>query len=293
MIEQLKQVVILAKTIDHGSFRGAARELRLSPSVISHHISQLEEHLGHALIYRSTRKLTLTREGEKLLLATRSKLDAIEEELQNLSENAPIPSGELNLTLPSVLSRSELTARITEFSQTYPRIRLSLDYSDAKRSIIDDGFDLAVSLAQNAKNSSTTRILFNVERILVAAPSYLSSRLNYDHPSDLEDWDWLALAPNQIASSQFQHKDGQVVKIKPDTRILTNDAQSLYRLARSGAGIAIVPDFLAKEDLADRCVQQILSEWELPPLHVYVTWPTNAPKHGLIHLMLDVLSKRN
>ena len=69
MIDQLRQMAIFTKTIDHGSFRAAARDLRLSPSVVSHHISQLEEHLGVALIYRSTRKLTLTREGERLLCA--------------------------------------------------------------------------------------------------------------------------------------------------------------------------------------------------------------------------------
>ncbi|MGI9502636.1 MAG: LysR family transcriptional regulator, partial [Geminicoccaceae bacterium] len=78
MIDRLRQMAIFAKTIDHGSFRGAARELRLSPSVVSHHISQLEEHLGVALIYRSTRKLTLTREGERLLAATRKMLEAVE-----------------------------------------------------------------------------------------------------------------------------------------------------------------------------------------------------------------------
>ena len=74
-------MAIFAKTIDHSSFRGAARELKLSPSVVSHHISQLEEHLGVALIYRSTRKLTLTREGERLLLEARNMLEAVESEL--------------------------------------------------------------------------------------------------------------------------------------------------------------------------------------------------------------------
>jgi DNA-binding transcriptional LysR family regulator len=82
MIDRLRQMAIFAKTIDHGSFRGAARELHLSPSVISHHISQLEDHLGVALIYRSTRKLTLTAEGKRLLIATHKMLDAVEDELQ-------------------------------------------------------------------------------------------------------------------------------------------------------------------------------------------------------------------
>ena len=111
MIDRLRQMAIFAKTIDHGSFRGAAKELHLSPSVVSHHISQLEEHLGVALIYRSTRKLTLTREGDRLLAATRTMLEAVESELQTLSAGANVPSGELRITAPSVLSKSSFTDR--------------------------------------------------------------------------------------------------------------------------------------------------------------------------------------
>jgi DNA-binding transcriptional LysR family regulator len=115
MIDRLRQMAIFAKTIDHGSFRGAARELRLSPSVVSHHISQLEDNLGVALLYRSTRKLTLTREGEKLLAATQKMLEAVEGELLDLSVSARTPSGELRITIPSVLSQSGFTDQIAAF----------------------------------------------------------------------------------------------------------------------------------------------------------------------------------
>ena len=116
MIDRLRQMAIFAKTINHGSFRGAARELKLSPSVVSHHISQLEEHLGVALIYRSTRKLTLTREGQRLLAATRNMLEAVEGELKALTATASDPSGELRLTMPSVLSHSQITDRTVSYT---------------------------------------------------------------------------------------------------------------------------------------------------------------------------------
>ena len=90
MLDQLRQVAIFAKTIDHGSFRGAARELKLSPSVVSHHISQLEEHLGVALLYRSTRKLALTREGEQLLASTHPMLEVVEGAFSEILNTAGI-----------------------------------------------------------------------------------------------------------------------------------------------------------------------------------------------------------
>ncbi|WP_439155764.1 LysR family transcriptional regulator [Yoonia sp.] len=292
MIDRLRQMAIFAKTIDHGSFRGAARELRLSPSVVSHHVSQLEESLGVALIYRSTRKLTLTSEGHRLLAATHKMLEAVEGELVDLSVSASAPSGELRITIPSVLSQSHFTAQIAAFSNTYPRIKLFLDFSDTRRALIDDGFDIAIRMGPKAKNTAASRKLFSVARTLVGSADYLSSRPVPDHPKDLMSWDWLALTPAQNVPLEFSKTGGIQATIKPEAHIFANDAQALYRLARAGAGLAIVPDFLARDDVEDGSMTYVLPDWKLRAIDVFAVWPSNAPKHGLIHLALDALSQR-
>ena len=292
MIDRLRQLAIFAKTIDHGSFRGAARELRLSPSVVSHHISQLEEHLGVALIYRSTRKLTLTREGERLLSATRKMLEAVEGELLDLSVSANEPSGELRLTVPSVLTQSLFTDAIAQFSLAYPRIRLFLDFSDSRRELIDDGFDIAIRMGAGAANSATSRMLFGVERKLVASSDYLAKRPSISEPRELLDWDWLLLAPVHNAPLPFKKSGSRPVTIKPKARIFSSDAQALYRLARAGAGLAIVPEFLTTDDLAAGRVSHVLPDWTLKEIDVFAVWPSNAPKNGLIRLILEELSRR-
>ena len=290
VIDRLRQMAIFAKTIDHGSFRGAARELNLSPSVVSHHISQLEDHLGVALIYRSTRKLSLTREGERLLTATRNMLDAVEGELLELSGASGAPSGELRVTLPSVLSQSDLTDQLAAFSKKHPRIQLTLDYSDTRRELIDDGFDFAIRMKPNAKNSATSRTLFNVGRMLVASPDYLASRSAARDPGDLVGWDWLVLSPVRSIPLDFQ-MGAQKMKIKPEARIFTSDARALYRLSKAGGGLALVPEFLASDDVAAGRMHYVLPEWVLPSIDVFAVWPSNAPKHGLIHLALNALSR--
>jgi len=292
MIDRLRQMAIFAKTIDHGSFRGAARELRLSPSVVSHHVSQLEESLGVALIYRSTRKLTLTSEGHRLLAATHKMLEAVEGELVDLSVSANAPSGELRVTIPSVLSQSNFTNQIAAFSKTYPRIKLFLDFSDTRRALIDDGFDIAIRMGPKAKNTAASRKLFSVERKLVGSADYLSSRPVPDGPKDLIGWDWLALTPAQNVPLEFGKSGSIQATIKPEAHIFANDAQALYRLARAGAGLAIVPDFLAREDVEAGSMRYVLPDWKLRAIDVFAAWPANAPKHGLIHLALDALSQR-
>ncbi len=291
MIDHLRQMAIFAKAVDHGSFRGAARELHLSPSVVSHHISQLEDHLGVALMYRSTRRLTLTHEGERLLVATRKMLEAAEGELLNLAVSANEPSGELRLTLPSVLSQSEFIERIATFAKTYPRISLTLDFSDIRRELIADGFDIAIRMAPSAKSSATCRKLFQVQRHLVATPGFVEANAPATQPQQIADCTWLALTPAQNATINFRRvTDGLKASIKPKAMMQTNDAQALYRLAREGAGFAIVPEFLAKEDVSAGIVEHVLPDWTIAPLEVFAVWPANAPKHGLIHLTLDALS---
>ena len=292
MIDRLRQLAIFAKVIDHGSFRGAARELRMSASVVSHHVSQLEEHLGVALIYRSTRKLTLTAEGTRLLAAARKMLEAVEDELVDLSATPKAPSGELRITLPSVLSQSPLVERIAAFSIKHSRIRLILDFSDTRRALIDDGFDIAIRMQPNARNSATSRKLFSVRRKLVASSAYLANRATPEAPTDLNSWDWLTLTPVQSVPIRFQKEGEAAISIKPTARIHANDAQALCRLARAGAGLATLPEFLLNQSGTADNLQQVLADWDLGSIDVFAEWPSNAPKHGLIHLALDWLSRR-
>jgi DNA-binding transcriptional LysR family regulator len=183
-----------------------------------------------------------------------------------------------------------LTEQIAAFSVTYPRITLTVDFSDTRRALIDDGFDLAIRMGPKSMNTATSRTLFKVKRVLVASKAYLSTRTVKNDPTALVDWEWLALAPVQNIPLSFKNKAGETVKIKPTPHMFTNDAQALHRLAHAGAGLAIVPDFLVSPDIADGNMQIVLPEWELPSITVFAEWPVNAPKHGLIHLALNAFS---
>lgn len=291
MIDQLRKMAIFAKTIDHGSFRGAASELQLSPSVISHHVSELEEQLGVALIYRSTRKLTLTKEGERVLNATRKMLEAVEGELSEISGTSGEPSGELRITVPSVLSQFSLTNDIANFLKKFNKIKISLDYSDTTKELIDDGFDIAIRMWLSEKKSTTTKLLYKVGRKLVASRKYLEKNLHVDTPQELQNLEWLVLSPVHNKGIFFTNKKNDRVKIKPDARIFSNDAQSLYKLVQSNLGFAALPNFLVDKEIASGKIQHILPDWKLDSLSVFAEWPTNAPRKGLIKLFVSELTK--
>ena len=290
MIDRLRQLAIFSKTIDHGSFRGAAQHLRLSPSVVSHHVSQLEESLGVALLYRSTRKLSLTPDGERLLAATHKMLELVEKELTALSSRAPLPSGELRVTIASVLSGSDIPKRIARFAQRFPLIKLTLDFSDARRDLIAAGFDVAIRIGPKPSRSPTTRILFEVPRVIVGSADYLNGRPRAAQPVDLLRLDWLSLVPARAVPLTLSRAGEQPVTIRPEAQIHCSDAQALYRLARAGAGVGSVPKFLAESDMEEGSVTELLPDWRIAPIHTYAVWPRNAPRDGLIALFLQGLS---
>jgi len=289
MLDQLRQVAIFAKTIDHGSFRGAARELKLSPSVVSHHISQLEEHLGVALLYRSTRKLALTREGERLLASTHSMIEGVEGAFAEISNTAGNPSGELRITAPAILIQSPLTDSIASFSMQYPGINIVLEFSDERQDLIAGGHDIAIRAGSQTESPAATRQLFQLQRRLVASRSYLKGRPKVKTPVDLKDWDWIELTPVRHIKKSFQRTGKKIVSIKPEAHISVNDAMALYRFARAGAGLAVVPEFLAEEGIAAKVVEYVLPSWKLEPIGIFATWPSNAPKHGLIKLFVNYI----
>lgn len=291
MIDDLRQIAIFAKIVEHGSFRAAAKALKLSPSVVSHHVSQLEERLDVALMYRSTRNFTLTESGQSLLESARQMIEAAETGINDIRDMAAEPSGELRITIPAVLSHSRLVDEFASFSQRYPKVTLNLVFSDSRYDLIRDGFDLGIRMGLTHKRGPTWRLLRTDKRCLIAATDYLLGQSRPTAPKEAEMLDWLELDTPKKIKPTFWQQDGDSVKLSPKPRITVNDANALYQMARAGAGLAIVPEFLVSRDAAAGRVQILLTEWQTNMLYTSAEWPRNAPKNGLIKLLVAKISK--
>lgn len=291
MIDELRQIAIFAKTIEHGSFRATAQALRLSPSVVSHHVAQLEQRLGTALLYRTTRKLSLTPDGERLLAAAQTMIAAAETGIQEITNTTEQPAGVLRLTVPAIMANSPMTAQFAQFAMSYPDVHINLDYSDSRRELIEDGFDIAISIGGLKDSSFKAKRLMDMQRKLVASPAYMASHPNVRSPADLKDLDWLELAPVwNIKPSFLKGKKSEVVS-KRKSRISVNNALALGQLSKAGAGLALIPDFLAQPYIESGELVTVLEDWAPESLNIYAVWPSNVPKEGLITLFLKFLSE--
>lgn len=292
MLDELRQMAIFAKTVDHGSFRAAAKALNLSPSVVSHHVGQLEQRLNTALLYRSTRKLALTPDGERLLDAAHAMIDAAEAGVQDLVSHTNRPSGMLRFTAPAFLTQSALTNQIANFSIAYPEVEIAINFSDMREDLIADGYDIAIRAGEMEDSSLIARKLFSVKRTLVAAPAYLNAQSKkLTSPGDLSELSWLLLDPVKRQKLVFDNAGKEMLVAQPDSRIVVNDAYALSQLARAGAGLAIVPEFVAEPLVNIGALRYVLPEWTLNSIDVFAVWPSNAPKYGLvkhfIHFIAD------
>lgn len=290
MINNLRQIAIFATTIDHGSFRAAAKALKLSPSVISSQISDLEANLGVALIYRSTRSISLTKDGEDLLRSARIMMEAAESGIQSITAKASEPSGELKITLPAVLAHSQIIGQLSTFSKLYSNIQLTIDFSDTQKNLIKDGYDLSIRMGWLKDSALISKKLKDEKRILVASTEYVNSKPIPETPKDLSDWNWLELSAVKGIKHKFQHKTYGTKTVKPKSALAINDAFALYQFSKSGNGLASVPEFLAREDIKTGKMSQVLSEWQLDSLGIYAVWPQNAPKHGLTKILIEHLA---
>lgn len=290
MLDQLRQIAIFARTAEHGSFQGAAVALRLSPSVVSYHVSQLEAHLGVALLYRSTRRLALTPEGDRLLTSAQAMLAAADEGLTAIGAGAEEPSGPLRVTLPAVLAGFPITDRLAAFAVRHPKIRLTLDYADARRDLIRDGFDMSIRMGWLRDSALVARKLGEETRALVAAPALAARHERPETPEDLMRWPWLEL---QASPHRPVHLDrgADRAALRPTATLEVNEAQAMARLARGGAGLAVLPTSLVQADLADGRLVEPLPEWRPTSIGVFAVWPPNAPRDGLARRLVSHLAE--
>jgi DNA-binding transcriptional LysR family regulator len=293
MLDQLRQIAIFAKTVECGSFVKAAATLELSPSVVSHHIAQLEKQLGIALIYRSTRKLSLTSDGERLLEAAQKMAGSAEEFINLAVNNDAQLMGSIHITLPAFMAKSVITKQLGDFVKLNPNINMRLDFTDTRREVIQDGIDLAIRAQPGSLSDSNlkARKLYTIERCVVASSGLAKRLSSYKTPTDLEKEPWISFSAVGLRYS-FTHKTGKQVTINARSQLVINNLYAVLELIKNGNGIGVLPAFIANEEKANNSLVTLLKSWHLAPINVYAIWPPNTPKDGLTKKLVTFLCNK-
>jgi DNA-binding transcriptional LysR family regulator len=288
MIDELRSMAIFAETIKQGSFRAAAKELKLSPSVVSYQVTQLEESVGTALIYRSTRKLSLTSEGRVLYQYALSMLQSAQQGLNQVALEKQELRGTLTLTLPSALIKSNISKKIAQFSQLHPLLSFKLFYTDDRQDLIHQGIDLAFRAgAMNDSNLKAKRI-GEINRKLVCSYTYWQENIEPTYPQDLSAWSWIKLdmLPNHRA---LVNSAGEKCEIIFESNISVNSVEAMTQLCINGAGIATPPDYLIEKEIENNTLVELLPNWQVEPIPLYAVWPSNVFQNSSVKRLLAFL----
>jgi DNA-binding transcriptional LysR family regulator len=280
-MDRLHSMRVFSRVIEQGSFASAARELNLSPAVVTRLVADLEEHLGARLINRTTRRLSLTDTGELYLERVRHILTEVEEAEALATAATSEPRGHLRVLCPPAFAVHQIAKHLPKFRALYPRVSLELSVPGAVETV-DENFDVTI-LTEGRRpldGSFVARRLARSEVIACASPEYLDQRGRPQHPSELVDHD--SMVPSFLREVVWQRgvrgddeSPPESFTIVPKHSALsTVHTDTMYAAALAGMGITGLPSFVAEDALLENALERVLPQWQLLTTTLYAGMPT-------------------
>jgi len=289
-MDRLAKMTAFAKVAETGSFTKAARALRLSPTIISKHVRELEEALGVRLLNRTTRHVGLTEIGSIYyeqcadLLAQLEALESVAGQMQNT------PTGVLRVSAPLGFGAARIAPLLPRFAAAYPNVTVEMILTDRYVEVVEEGFDVAVMMNQPPETSYITRTLVNTGSVLCAAPEYLARHGAPAVPEDLTTHNCLVVINAQLGAPwSFTGVDGATHTIKVTGNFRSNSAAAELEAALRGQGLALQPDFLVEQALRDGRMVRVLTDYTTPQLTFRMVYPPGRHLTAKLRAFADFL----
>lgn len=291
-MDKFKSIRAFTKVVQHSSFSAAARELRLSRSVVSKHVIDLEAALGVQLLNRTTRSASPTENGLAYYERCVSILADLEEADAAVATMQSEPRGLLRVNAPMSFGTLHLAPALTDFMLRHPDLQVLVAFSDRQIDPVQDGFDVTLRIADLASSSLIARRIVRIDRVVCATPSYLAARGTPAHPSDLRGHDCLAYGHLATGNQwKLTGPDGDHW-IPVRWKLCADNAEALRCAAVKGLGIAMLPTFIAGADLKAGRLRAVLSAFKPPDTALYAIYPPTRHLSAKVRLFIDFLVER-
>src|SRR5438270_7714083 len=294
--ENLNDLLAFLAVARDRSFTRAAARLWVSRSALSHTLRGLEARLGLRLLTRTTRSVSPTAAGERLLQAVGPRVEEIEAELAALSQLREKPAGTIRITAHEHALDTVLLPGLTRFLPQYPDINVEVTIDYGLTDIVAQRFDAGVrSGGQVAKDMIAARIGPDMRMAVVGTPSYFAKRSLPKKPQDLTDHNCINLrlpTYGGLYAWEFE-KSGRELKVRVDGQLIFNGTAQMLNAALVGFGLAYVPEDVAQPHLAQGRLKRVLEDWcpPFPGYHLY--YPSRRHSSPAFALLVDALRYRN
>ena len=275
--------------VEAGSITAAATAMHSSKSQISKQLSRLERELGVQLLYRSTRRLTLTEAGARYLEYCRQLRELLRQSTAAMRELREEASGRVRMTVPAMFGGAFMAELLLAFHQRYPAVRLELDISPALLDLEADGYDLAIRSAPRLAPSLVARCLFHTRDWIVAADSLLQRHGAPQRPADLAALPCVIHAGQRAGAHWLFTQGGKVEEVAARHWLQISDYSLNERLAEAGAGFARLPDFVAAGAVSAGRLRRVLADYDTPGAAVYLVYPHKKPQPAKVRVLIDFI----
>lgn len=292
----LLQMQAFVAVADAGSFVGAAEDLGLSKAAISRHVSELESRLGVRLLHRTTRRLSLTEEGQLFLRRSRELLADLAAAEGELSARGSAIQGTLRVNAPVSFGIRHLAPLWPAFQQQHPQLLLDITLADRVVDLLEEGVDLAIRIGRLADSSLISRRLAESRVRLCASPDYLRRHGHPQHPRELAQHLTIGYSYWSGGSEwRFEGPEGEVA-VRTQAILRSNNGETCVAAALAGQGIALQPDFLLDEALGEGRLVELMPEYRAPAIGIHAVYPNRKhlpPKvRALVSYLAEALGGR-
>jgi DNA-binding transcriptional LysR family regulator len=277
---------------ENGSFQAAAENLRVSSSHVSRQVARLEERLQTRLLYRTTRRVSLTEAGRIFLTRCQHLIDEREQAFSALGEMHRAPTGLLRMTAAVAYGERFIVPLVNDYLSQHPQLKLELELTNRNVDIVQEGFDLAIRLGRLSDSRLVATRLAPRAMHLCAAPAYLA---RYGRPHTLSELSGHNCLLGTGDVWQFQN-DGRPYTVRPNSNWRCNSGQAVLDAALRGFGLCQLPDYYVLEPLRRGELISLLAANQPPDTAVWAVYPERrllSPKVShFIQLLKDGLASR-
>ncbi|URI08010.1 LysR substrate-binding domain-containing protein [Aquincola tertiaricarbonis] len=279
-----------------GSLSAAARELGISTAAVSKHLAQMESRIGVALVNRTTRRMSLTPEGELYLEHARRILGEIDGLEQLLGVASSTPKGLLRVNATLGFGRSHVSPVISKFVRKHPGVEVQLQLSVNPPPLTDDSYDVCVRFGAPPDSRVVSRRLAPNRRVLCASPAYLARHGTPKVPHDLTRHNCIGIRQGEEAYGVWRLSSGRgrhatVEAVKTRGGLTTNDGEIAVNWALDGHGIVMRAEWDVGRHLRSGRLVQVLPQYATPDADIYAVYPQRHQLAARVRAFVDFLAQ--
>lgn len=290
-LDRFSGIDVFVATAKVGSFTIAAQELNMTPSGVAKSVTRLEARIGLKLLHRTTRRLTLTSEGEAYLTACLRAIEELEAAENGLTPKDWIPQGRIHIGLPGAFGRRYVLPGLLKMVAQFDKLDLTASFTERTMDLVQEGYDLSVRIGELADDSNLVAKRLGTQRLVIcAAPSYLEKYGAIHKPEELRKRDCIiGYRRQQKHTWLLRTLEGKLMQQEIHVRHEFSDGEAMLSAGLAGCGIMQMPTWLVADELNRGALVSLLEDYAGAEMPIHVVWPKSHYLQPKVRAVIDML----